>query len=477
MREYRLFAVIYFLLTQVCYSQQPSNTADSLQVNTLNRLGYETRLTDPEMTIGYGKRALKLASKINFKNGIAESFRVIGIGNYYVGRNDTAIAKYLASLALFKETKNLNGQAKLYNNIGNLYREVDYDKGLFFFKQSLALAKKLNMQDLIAGCHLNIGIIYYRKKQYNTALINFEKSYNLFTSLNNAIGITQSLQNRGVIYFKLKQISKAESLLIEANKKAKENELNNTIASINLTLTSVYIEQKKFKKAEETGNEGLAYAQLVKDKKLEQDYIYTSYELESKRKNYEQALYYLREVYRLDSIGYNNDLSGKIGLIQEQYKFRERERENQLIIERQKASRILYIATFVVLILSIVVIILLVMNVRKKNKTNKQLQGLNDEISLQKENLDRINHNLEEIIAERTKDLQIKNKKLSAYSSHLSHQIRSPIATMKGLMLLEQEDLIEKDEFVKEVGKCVNEIDDKILNINKTLHDPKDQDF
>lgn len=429
------------------------------------------------MTISYGKRALKLATNLQFKNGIAESHRVIGIGNFYLGKNDTAIAQYLIALKMFTETKNLSGKAKLYNNIGNLYREIDYDKGLQFFKEALILAKRLRIQDLIAGCYLNTGIIYYRKKQYNIALENFEKSYILFKRLNNPVGLTQSLQNRGVIYFKLRQVSKAKDLLLEANKKAKENELNNTIASINLTLTSVFIEQKEFVKAELTRDEGLAYAQLVKDKKLEQDYIYTSYELESKRKNYQQALYYLREVYKIDSMNYNNNVSVNIGLIQEQYKFRERERENQLIIERQKASRILYIATFVVLILSIVVIILLVMNVRKKNKTNKQLQGLNDEISLQKENLDRINHNLEEIIAERTKDLQIKNKKLSAYSSHLSHQIRSPIATMKGLMLLEQEDLIEKDEFVKEVGKCVNEIDDKILNINKTLHDPKDQDF
>ncbi|KAA8483831.1 hypothetical protein BDE36_1684 [Arcticibacter tournemirensis] len=476
MRNYYLFIVTFFLFIHTCFSQK-LNRPDSLEIARLNRLGYEARLTDPELTIDYGTKAFDLASKFDYKDGIAESYRVIGIGNYYLGKNDIAISQYLKSLTLFKETKNLNGQAKVYNNIGNLYREVDYEKGLQFFREALILARHLNIPDLIAGCYLNTGIIYYRKKQYNIALKNFEQSYILFQKLNNPIGITQSLQNRGVIYFKLNQISKAEELLLEANKKAKENELNNTIASTNLTLTSVYIQQNKFEKAEETRDEGLAYARLVKDNKLEQDYNYTSYELENKRKRYQQALYYLREVYKIDSMSFRSQVSEKIGLLQEQYTYREKERENQLIIERQKTSKILYWATTIVLILSIVVIILLVMSVRKKSKTNKQLQALNDEISLQKENLDRINHNLEEIIADRTKDLQIKNKKLSAYSSHLSHQIRSPIATMKGLMLLEQENLIEEEEFVKEIGKCVNEIDDKILNINETLHNPEDQGF
>ena len=81
-----------------------------------------------------------------------------------------------------------------------------------------------------------------------------------------------------------------------------------------------------------------------------------------------------------------------------------------------------------------------------------------------------MNRNLEQIIDERTKDLQIKNRKLSEYSSHLSHQIRGPIATMKGLMILEKESLIEEKEFITEISKCVNEIDDRIININDVLH-------
>ncbi len=38
-------------------------------------------------------------------------------------------------------------------------------------------------------------------------------------------------------------------------------------------------------------------------------------------------------------------------------------------------------------------------------------------------------------------------------------------------MILEKESLIEDKEFIKEIGNCVNEIDDRIININKVLND------
>src|SRR6201995_4879557 len=122
--------------------------------------------------------------------------------------------------------------------------------------------------------------------------------------------------------------------------------------------------------------------------------------------------------------------------------------------------------------LLLLVVAMLIANVRRKKHTNARLTELNSEVSRQKDNLDRINHHLEEIIDERTKDLQVKNKKLSEYSSYLSHQIRGPIATLKGLMNLEKEGLVDQPECIRMMNKCVGEIDDKIIEMSDMLHDP-----
>ena len=475
MRKILLF--ICFIITNSIYAFQKDNLLsdskkDSSTVNEYNNLGYMARLTDPEQTIKYAIRAKTLAKELNFKNGEAEANRIQGIGNSYLNQRDSALSYYLVALELFKISKNELGEAKVSNNIGNLWTEVDYDKALAYYQNALKIAVKFKIKDLIAGCYLNVGNAYYRKKNYSVALKNYEKSSILFNEINNPIGITQSLQNRGVIYYSLNQYNTAEKLLLEANLKAKEFELNNSVAAINLNLTSIYIAKNDFLKAEEFLKEGLAFAKLVKNDKIIYDFTYSYYELESKRKNFEKALYYLKQVNSKDSINYKKNIASNINLIQETLKQQQQQTENEIIIERQKYSNTLFIASAIVAALAFFVIFLLVRINKKSRESNQELTSLNEEVSVQKQNVDRINHKLEEIISERTKDLIYKNQKLSEYSSHLSHQIRGPIATLKGLVMLIEGSMVESKDVVPQIKKCVDEIDAQIMDINQALHDP-----
>src|SRR5690606_39208779 len=158
-----------------CYSKVESFKDDSLSVDKLNELGYNIRLTDPEQTIKHGYKALSLANKISYNNGIAEAQRVMGIGYFCIWKNEKALSYYLRFLSGFKKSNYKPGLAKVYNNIGNLYREIDPEKGLMYFNQSLVLANQLKMGDLMAGTNLNVGIIYFRQKKYSLALSCFEK--------------------------------------------------------------------------------------------------------------------------------------------------------------------------------------------------------------------------------------------------------------------------------------------------------------
>ena len=468
---------LFLLITKSAYSYQKdtsllSSKKDTITVNELNKLGYMARLTDPEQTISYAIKAKTIAKEIDFNNGEAEANRIQGIGNYYLNQRDSALSYYLISLELYKKNGNEIGESRVSSNIGNLWADIDYNKALEYYNKTLLIAKKFDIKDLIAGSFLNIGNAYFRKKSYNVALKNYEKSSEIFSLINNPIGIIQSLQNRGVIYYSLNQYVRAESLLLQANFKAKEFELNSSVASINLTLTSIYIAKNDYTKAEEFLKEGLGFAKLVKNDKIIYDYTYSYYELESKRKNYEKALYYLKEVNSQDSVNYKKNIASNIILIQETLKQQQQQKENELIIAKQKYSNTLFIASAIVASLAFFVIFLLVRINKKSRESNQELTSLNEEVSVQKQNVDRINQKLEEIITERTKDLIYKNQKLSEYSSHLSHQIRGPIATLKGLVMLIEGSLVESKDVVPQIKKCVDEIDAQIMDINQALHDP-----
>jgi len=464
----KIYAILFYLLLAVTVYASDNNS-DTNKVISLNISAYKNHLTKPNQTIADADKALTLAIKLNYQNGIAEAYRIKGIGEYYLNLQDSAFNHYNKALEIYKKWNNERGEARVFNNIGNLYQLVDYDKALENFGYAEAIAVKYKDKQLIASLYLNMGNIYNRQAKYSKALQSYNKSKELFTELKNPEFLVQSLENLGVIYYNLHQLDTAKSMLLDANEKAKKMDMNSSIVTIDMNLTDIYITEGNYERAQKYIGEGKTYAELIKNDKDINDYIHLAYELEIKRKNYKGALDHLIEIYKSDSAGYKSNVSTRLNfLIADQNSI-----VQNLELQRNKAiSRVTFWAGSAIAVLLLTVIALLISNVRRKATTNTQLQELNNEISRQKDNLDRINHHLEEIIDERTKDLQVKNKKLSEYSSYLSHQIRGPIATLKGLMNLEKEGLVDKQECINMMDKCVSEIDEKIIEMSDMLHDP-----
>ncbi|MGI4804015.1 MAG: hypothetical protein ACRYFL_04535, partial [Janthinobacterium lividum] len=272
-------------------------------------------------------------------------------------------------------------------------------------------------------------------------------------------------------YNGLKQYNKAEAVLNEALAKAKAKKFNYTIASIELSLANVYLYQNKFSAAKEALSNGYEYTKTLKNHDLQNDYNYALFQLEYKKKNYFAALNYLKKNNSQDSAYYRQSFSKKITLASDLFNQLETRRKNERIIAHQKLITTFLTAAAIVAILLVAVVFLMVINVKRTKNSNRELTRLNTEVSAQKENLDRINHHLEDIIDERTKDLKAKNQTLSEHSLHLSHHIRGPIATLKGIVYLQENNLIDQQECIQLIKKCVFDIDDEIISMNKTLND------
>jgi len=468
-----IYSICFLFLVAVtpfyAFGFQNVTQQDTMQVDQLNAQAFKLRQTDADQTIEIATRALNLAKKMGYATGMAESYRTIGIGYSYQYDQVKAFDYYLNALSQYQQSNNKTGEAKVYNNIGNLYRDNDNETALKYFKKADNLVSNLNQPSLQASIYLNEGSVYLRKGMYYNALFLLDKARITFEKLGDEANLVIAEQNTGVAYFKLKKFDTAKDLLMQAHDSAVKLEMSSSIASIDLSLASLFISANKFDQAEKYIGEGTSYSQ---NKKINFDFQYTNYELEFKRKNFEKALYYLTSIYHQDSLDHMNAVSARIDLLEKKHTQDVQLAQNQVVMERQKNTRYLFWGATTAAVLLTVVIILLVANVKRKAETNNRLTELNAEVSKQKDDLDRINHHLEEIIDERTKDLQTKNKKLSEYSSYLSHQIRGPIATLKGLMNLEKEGLVDKNECIVMMDKCVSEIDEKIIDMSDMLHDP-----
>lgn len=167
----------YFLLpTAYCFSQNrqqkvnsiqsalKNHSSDTIKVNLLNNLSTQLYEMDSyDSALIYAFDAKKLSEQLNFKSGLAYSYRRIGSIQTEQGNYPKALENYFKALK-FESPKNSHALCMINNGMGNIYYfQNDYDKALeYYFK-----AYSYNSKDGLT-CS-NIGLVYIEKENYQLA--------------------------------------------------------------------------------------------------------------------------------------------------------------------------------------------------------------------------------------------------------------------------------------------------------------------
>jgi light-regulated signal transduction histidine kinase (bacteriophytochrome) len=108
---------------------------------------------------------------------------------------------------------------------------------------------------------------------------------------------------------------------------------------------------------------------------------------------------------------------------------------------------------------------------REIQQQSDEIQTQNEEISSQSEEILRINENLEDIVQERTRELERKNKALEEYAFINAHKLRSPVATILGLINLISKTRLDRDgaEINKKLQNTADELDGIVSSITKAI--------
>jgi len=370
--------------------ERQSKLIDIRFIDEKNKTAFNSRLTNPQKTIEYANSALILSKKINYIFGLAEANRIKGVGFYYLGNIDQSVKCYLEALKYYKSINDKKNEARVFNNIGNLYKEVNYVKAILHYKKALKIANKLNIPELTAGIYLNIATILGFQKDFKNSLEYLEMCKEIFTKTKDTINYITVLQNSGVIYYELKDFETAKNRLHEAKNFAIKNKLYKAIIGSNLTLVTIYLEQKEYSKAEIHINEGIEYSKILKDNNSFYHFLYKAYELEERRKKFAKALKHLKEVYHHDSILLSRNVSDNIGKTSLHYWQIQKIEEKELIIAQQKykETQFWWIITIIIsIVLSSAFIGIVIILISQKRKQKKELETQNTIATLEQKAL------------------------------------------------------------------------------------------
>ena len=111
------------------------------------------------------------------------------------------------------------------------------------------------------------------------------------------------------------------------------------------------------------------------------------------------------------------------------------------------------------------------MRTREIQLQNEEIQVQNEEISAQSEEILRINENLEEMVQNRTRELERKNKALEEYAFINAHKLRSPVATILGLINLISKTKLDHEgsEINRRLHQTADELDSVVSAITKAI--------
>jgi two-component system, NtrC family, sensor kinase len=180
-----------------------SASQDSTKVSAYIDLGVELLGSDIHRSIKYLDDAILLASKSNFKKGLALALNVKGRALAQQGNFQEAILVFDLSLKQYQDIKDQTGEANILSNLGSIYFMTgNSSKALELHFQSLKIAEEIGNELRIGTSYNNLGTVYHQNSTTEAeALDSYNKALEVFQKIAYEPGIATAAMNIGEVYF------------------------------------------------------------------------------------------------------------------------------------------------------------------------------------------------------------------------------------------------------------------------------------
>ena len=238
-------------LEEIDISERLKMTAgDQEKADLLNRYSWKIRHTFPNKALDCALKARELSANIDYKLGIAYSYRCSGAAYSLVSQYQIGLSDLQKAFVLFFELGNKQAIATTLRNIGNIYKALNQiEKSLEHYYNALRFAKEIDDQPGMAYIYGHIGEAKFILQNYDLALDFMYRAIEIHSERGNDFGLANSYIILGNIYLASDQHQKAFGYILQAiNKSNKINYLRG-IADANSSLGNFYRDQKNYTKA------------------------------------------------------------------------------------------------------------------------------------------------------------------------------------------------------------------------------------
>ena len=461
--------------------------ADTARVKALIQLGDLYAFKDFSKSVAFSNDAIALAEKIKNLKFKQQAARKLAVNYYYKGDYTNALKAESIGLQAAVSLKDSANIALSHNNIGNYYYELgEYDEAYYFLSYAYKVLKqttRTKADSLTSTISLhNLGRVFKELGQYQIALKHLNASRQTSKLIGDEEGEPYSLHEIGdvklrmgeydsALYFLNLSVAEANRLLKRGGSVTLREDQSKTfskiakaylgkknyakalayydstlnlhtpadnkfgIAEAELGKATVYQQQGKTDEALAYTTKALAIAREIKARVLEISCYRLLTTLWETKGDNKKALGYFKQFHALEDSLYSNEIQQKI--LRDQIGFETETLDDQIaaltVQEEDRLSRLKkseFISNILVVVVALSAILLV--TVYRSGQRRKQI------------NLLLLQH--QEEMQKRSEELEQLNEVKDKFFSIISHDLRSPINALAGIMDLLDKGAISAEE-------------------------------
>jgi signal transduction histidine kinase len=502
------FIVFYVTFTWNCLAQNlalvdslekqlhlpiPDTTKGQVMVN----LARELYAFDPPKATQYAKQGIEWSRKIKYAWGEAMSMNYLGLIAYFRGDNVEATDIHLSALKIAEQKQLKDVIGFTFVRLGTINKdEGNYNKAKEYYTQAIGHLRAINHALYLSYALNQMGLFLNIQAKYDEAIAHFQEALAISKGIKDERHIAVCLYYIAEVYLKKGDDDTALSYYRESFQSNKK--INNLLlyASTMNNIAKIYLNKNQIEEAIIHSRVALQRAQQVNLKHEIEGAYWNLYHAYLKKNLTDSTLKYQTLWIAVKDSIFNEQKNRQILQLQNTYA----QEKQQIEIEKQKSELerrkiIIYALSGIFALLSLIAFILY-RNNRLKHRNNLRLQKqkdeilqqkrhieeqnanlqlLNEEITQQKEEIESLNNHLEDLISHRTlelkkaiEELSKQNQDLEQFSYIVSHNLRSPVARILGLVnILDYKQI--KDEYNQQILSHLSEVSLSLDTIIKDL--------
>jgi signal transduction histidine kinase len=382
----------------------------------------------------------------------ADAVNSLGVIYDHLGDYDEALRYYLASLNALDDS-NPQGLVFAHNNIGLIHlAEKTYDDAKSSLLRSISIAKQHGVEECLTYPYHNLGDLFAEQMQLDSAIHYYNLSYDIDLAQKDEEGVGINLKSLGEVYAQLGLYDMAFSHLQEALDihKSRGDEVN--LSATYNSLSKLFYKTHKYEKSLAAARKALDYAEPLQLKVQVKDAAGVLSDIYKLQGDYKNALQYT-EMYHAFQDSILNEAKIKElallrlkqsetekALLQSDNQLKKDQMDDQLVLIEKQTYLVIFISFG--LILSMVILVSL-------TNANRERRLAYEHLANQKKQIEQIIAKLqffnEEAEAQK-KSLENSNKIKDKLISIISHDFRSPLNSLEGILDLMSGGRISNDE-------------------------------